>query len=68
MLLPLSTTYTVAKASREAQIHPSLIVFLRLFWPIDFFFSAFQGELKRIQLENTKLYFLSKGRSCLGMY
>lgn len=49
MLLPLLIS-AVAKASREAQIHPSLIVLFRLFWPTYFFFYVFQGELKHTQL------------------
>lgn len=52
---PLSTTSTVAKASRDTQIQPSLVVLFRWFWPIYFFLSAFQGELKCVQLRNSML-------------
>lgn len=68
MMLLFITTSAAARASGQAQIYLSLIVLSRLFQPIYFFFSVFEGKLSHIQMWNSTVEFLSKGRSCLGRY
>lgn len=66
MLLLLTTTSAVRLQRGSDPSSPDS--FVRLFQPIYFFFSVFEGELSHIQMWKSTVEFLSKGRSCLGRY